>query len=239
MAQVRVVIVEDEAISRRELKRMVDAIEWLVCVSEAAHVTAAIDAINHHQPDVIFLDIKIPGGTGFDVLNQADFVPNIIFTTAFSDFAVDAFDHNAVDFLLKPFSKKRFDIAIGKLRSKLFDRLGQRHVDSTKVFVSSGSSMLPLTLTEVEHFSVNGDYVVTRSQDGERLLNTSLSALELELDPRQFVRIHRAHIVNIRYVHRMKKQGDRQLLVQMRSGASLLSSRAGTKKLQRFFWKLD
>lgn len=232
--QFKAVIIEDEPISRRAMRRMVDSVNWLTCVGEAGTVKSAIATINTTRPDVVFLDVKMPGGSGLDVLEAAVFIPNIIFTTAFSDFAVDAFDHNAVDYLLKPFSTRRFDAAIEKLHKRLFDNMGQKQIDSITVFVSSGNKLLPLTIAEVECFSACDDYVLALNQGGERVLNTTLAALEKELDPSQFIRIHRSHLVNMRYVHRMQKHGDRKLRLRMRSGAELVSSRSGTKKLQNF-----
>lgn len=228
------IIVEDEPVSRRAMRKMVEGIDWLTCVGEATTVQSAIEAINTTCPDVVFLDVKMPGGSGLDVLDATKFVPNIIFTTAFGIFAVDAFDHNAVDYLLKPFSKLRFDAAIDKLHGRLFDVTGQKQSESTTVFVSSGNKLLPFTIVEVEYFSACDDYVVAKNKAGERVLNTTLAALEDELDPDQFVRVHRSHIVNMRYVHRMQKLGDRKLRLRMRCGSEIVSSRSGTKRLQSF-----
>lgn len=235
MESVSAAIVEDEAVSRRALEAMVAAVPWLTHAGSAGTVDQAVSLLEAQRPDVLFLDVKMPGGSGFDVLERAPFVPHIIFTTAFSDFAVNAFDHNAVDYLMKPFSRRRFTAAIEKLQARLLDGAGAPRADAVSVFVRSGRKMVPLALTDVEYFAAADDYVIAHSGDAEHILNSSLGALEAQLPAEQFVRIHRSHIVNIRFVRFMRRVGDRQLSLSMKSGAELISSRAGTKRLQRFF----
>lgn len=231
----RVVVIEDEAVSRRALAKMVADVTWLDCVGEAASCGSAIETINKEKPDIVFLDMRLPGGSGFDVLEASVFVPNIIITTAYRDYAVEAFNLNAVDYLLKPFSQRRFDAAISKLSDRLFDPSGKPASSEAMVFVRSGIKLVPFNVADVEFFSACDDYVVAHCSEGEQLLTTTLSALEQQLDPAHFVRVHRSHIINVRYVRFMRRIGDRRFMLHMRNGAKLLSSRAGTRRLKPFF----
>ena len=220
------VIVEDEVMSRRAMSAVINEIPWLNLVGEAGSVSRAIELINKTKPDVLFLDIRMPGGTGLDILKKTVSVTNIIFTTAYSEFAVDAFEHCAVDYLLKPFSNRRLFVAIEKLRSRLFDK------NEVKIFVKSGKKMLPLALGQVDYFSADRDYVTAHYGYEERLLSTTLSALEKQLDPEHYIRIHRSIIVNIHMVKLMQRHGDRQLKIIMRNNDELFSSKAGTARIK-------
>mgnify|MGYP000527677306 CR=1 FL=1 len=222
------IIVEDEVMSRDALSSIIAEIPWLKIVGEVGSVNKAIKLINENKPDVLFLDIRMPGGTGLDILNNTVPVPNIIFTTAYGEFAVDAFEQSAVDYLLKPYSQKRLFSAFEKLRSRLFDK------NEAQIFVKSGNQMLPLVLGQVEYFSADKDYVIAHSGEEEQLLTTTLSALEEQLDPEQYIRIHRSIIVNVHMIKSMHRHGDRQFKIVMRNSSEILSSKAGTAKLKQF-----
>ncbi|MDG1708020.1 MAG: LytTR family DNA-binding domain-containing protein [Emcibacteraceae bacterium] len=222
------IIVEDEIMSRDALSSIIAEIPWLKIVGEAGSVKRAIDLINEHKPDVLFLDIKMPGGTGLDILNNTVSVPNIIFTTAYGEFAVDAFEQSAVDYLLKPYSQKRLYSAFEKLRSRLFDK------NEAQIFVKSGNKVLPFTLGQVEYFSADKDYVIAHSGEEEQLLTTTLSALEEQLDAEQYIRIHRSIIVNVHMIKSMQRHGDRQYKIIMKNNSEIMSSKAGTAKLKQF-----
>ena len=234
--KLKTLIVEDEAISREALADMVSDVPWLDYVGAAGGVSDAVKVARTHLPDVLFLDVKIPGGSGFDVLRLAPFIPNVIFTTAHRDFAVDAFEINAVDYLLKPFSKRRFDAAMKKLQMKTSPP--EVSLQREQPFmVRVGKRLYPMQLDDIDYFRAEGDYVAACGPNLNRLISTSLSALETELDPRSFVRIHRSLIVNLKHVRFLQAEGDRQLRLLMRDGSELLSSRAGTKRLEAFVRK--
>ncbi len=191
-------IVEDEKVSRQALTAMIDEIAWLKNVGEATNVKNAVDLINHCKPDVLFLDIKLQQGMGLEILDQAIHVPHVIFTTAYGKFAVDAFDYCAVDYLVKPFSRRRFDEAIEKLRNRLFD-----HIDELKIFTKTGNKISPVSFTNVEYFKADRDYVVAYCAGEERLLSTTLKTLENQLDSGRFVKIPRSLIVNVHMIKSM------------------------------------
>lgn len=232
---INAVIIEDEAISRRALKKMVEAVPWLRCCGEAGSVRCAIEVISETRPDVVFLDINLPGGSGLDVVKACDFVSSFIFTTAHSEFAVDAFDYNAVDYLLKPFSSRRFDAAIVKLADRVFDRADPPAQEEVTIFLLSGKRRVPLNLSRVFHFSACDDYVVAHCDTGERLLSSTLAALEDQLDSGRYIRVHRSHIVDIRAVKYMRQEGDRKVRLFLRNGNEVVSSRSGTQRLKAFF----
>lgn len=223
----KVVIVEDEKVSRQALTKMIDEIPWLKIVGEAANVRNAVDLINDNEPDVLFLDIKLPRGTGLDILDQVIQVPHIIFTTAYGKFAVDAFDYRAVDYLLKPFSRRRFDEAIEKLSDRLFNP-----ADEIKIFMKSGNKVTPISLAQVEYFQADRDYVVAYCAGEERLLSTTLKMLENQLDSGRYIKIHRSLIVNVYMIKSMTRCVDRRIRLIMRGGNEIYSSRTGAKLLR-------
>lgn len=234
--KLKTLIVEDEDISREALADMVSGVSWLQNVGAASNVGEAVRIACTYQPDVLFLDVKIPGGTGFDVLRLSPFIPNVIFTTAHRDFAVDAFEINAVDYLLKPFSQNRFDTAMKKLHLKMSPP-EVPHAAQQPFMVRVGKCLYPMQLDDIDYFKAEGDYVAACGPGLNRLFSTSLSALEAELDPGCFVRIHRSLIVNLKHIRYLRAEGDRQLRAIMRGGDELLSSRAGTKRLAAFVRK--
>lgn len=234
MKPLKTIIVEDEAISRMALSDMVAEVPWLRKVGEADCVSQAIGITEATQPDVMFLDVKIPGGSGFDVLQKISNMPAVVFTTAYRDFAADAFDINAVDYLLKPFSQQRFNTALDRLNTRLAEREQPALTGIESLMVRTGDRIQPVQLSDIDYLQADGDYVAARGQGLNQLMSTNLSALEQELDADIFVRIHRSLIVNRLNIRFLRREGDRRLRLFMRGGDELLSSRAGTKRLSPF-----
>lgn len=230
----KTLIVEDETISREALADMVDNVPWLERVGVADSVSSAVQAACITNPDVLFLDVKIPGGSGFDVLQQGPFIPHVIFTTAYRDFAVDAFEINAVDYLLKPFGRIRFEAAIQKLKDRKAASEPGKFDDARTMMVRVGKQVFPMRLDEIDYFRAEGDYVTVCGPDSNRLISSNLSDLENELGEQQFVRVHRSLLVNLQQIRFLKSEGDRRLRLMMRGGDELLSSRSGTKLLTAF-----
>ena len=233
----KTLIVEDEDVSRQALRSMVDSIPWLLCVGEASGKHQAVSLIREKRPDVLFLDVRIPGGNGMSVLNDSDNSPLVIFTTAYSKYAVEAFDRGAVDYLLKPFSQKRFDSAIEKLRERLQHTQLPVTVADDTLFVKSGKTLLPISLQDIDYFVSCKDYVVAVSGDEERVLSTTLMALQAQLDEKLYVRVHRSHIVNSRMIRSMHSHGDRQLKLIMRNDHAIIASRSGAARLNHLIWQ--
>jgi two-component system LytT family response regulator len=233
---VRVLIADDEPVARAGLRHLLQDIDWLQCVGEAADGPAVVAAVQRLQPEVVLLDIEMPGYSGIDVLRQLPSpVPRVVFTTAHAEHAVTAFELGALDYLLKPFGAARLTAALARVRASLgeplppaLDRYGEMLANGPmqRLFVRSGRSIQPIPVAEVHRFEAVGDYVTAHTSRGEHLLHLALSRLEARLDPQQFARIHRAHIVNLDQVTRFRRELDGRLTAVLKSGAELPVSKS-------------
>jgi two-component system LytT family response regulator len=204
---------------------------------------AAVDAIESLRPELVFLDVQMPGLIGTDVLRRIERQPCIIFTTAFAEHAVTTFELGAVDYLLKPFGPGRFTAAMERVRAaigepaaagalaRLAGTMGGEPI--SRLFVRTGGNLVPLPVKDVAWFEADGDYVIAHTGRGSHTLHLSLNRLEKRLDPRRFLRVHRAHIVNLDHVRAFKRDGRGNLEAQLREGQRLRVSRARTQELRR------
>jgi two-component system LytT family response regulator len=239
----RCVIAEDEPIAREHLRALIDGHERLRVVGEAADGQTAVTLVNALQPDVLFLDIRMPGRDGFDVLAQLSHHPQVVFTTAHDTHAVQAFELGAVDYLLKPFGALRFATAVSRLR----DRAGiadvapllrlrevheQRDRPLERVFVRTGQRLVPVRLADVSRLDADGDYVALVVEGRRHLLGMTLSALLPRLDPARFVRIHRSHVVNLDYVRAIRPHDAGRYEVELLDDTRIVASRSGTQILR-------
>ncbi|MCC6771910.1 MAG: response regulator transcription factor [Gemmatimonadaceae bacterium] len=232
---VTTLICDDEPIARAGLRQMLASYDWIRVVGEAPHGLAAVEAINHQQPELVFLDIQMPGLLGTEVLARLTHQPFVVFTTAYGEHAVTAFELGAVDYLLKPFGEGRLGAAMERVRAALgeptaapsLDRLGEalRSGPMTRLFVRHGSAILPLPVASIAWFEADGDYVVAQRETGRHWVHLSLNRLATRLDPAQFVRIHRTHIVNLDYVVAFRRHGRSGMTAEMRGGVQLAVSR--------------
>ncbi len=231
----KALIVEDESLSRQALREMVDAVPWLQCCAEARDGREACELIDRYNPDVVFLDVRIPELTGLEVLAKIEVTPFIVFTTAHVDFAVDAFEHGAVDYLVKPFGERRFRRTLDRIRERLEARSASQSSTNnlSRVFVQNGESVLPLNINTVQFFEAAGDYVVAQRDDEQFVLSTSLGNLEKRLNAHTFVRIHRSIIVNLQKIANMRKEDDRRIVLTLDNGMRVVASRSGSAKLRR------
>jgi two-component system LytT family response regulator len=212
----RALVVDDEPLARRELRRLLDAHPAVQVVGEAGNIDEAQARIDALSPDVLFLDIQMPGGTGFDLLARLDRVPRIVFTTAYDQYAVKAFDVNALDYLLKPIEPERLAAALRKLQATA--RLEQ-------LFIRDGPRCWFVPLREVSLISSEGNYVRLLWGKERPLLGRSLSALESKLDPKLFFRANRAQIVNLDFIQRVEPGEGGRLHVELRDGPEIEVSR--------------
>jgi two-component system LytT family response regulator len=239
---VTVLIADDEPVARAGLRDMLAATEWVTCVGEASNGIAAAEAIDRLRPELVFLDIQMPGLLGTDVLQRVSHRPFVVFTTAYAQHAVTAFELGALDYLLKPFGPVRFAAAMERVKSALgepsahhvFDRL--REAMSTepmsRLFVRQGDALVPVPVASVTWFEADGDYVAAYAGRSRHLLHLSLSRLEARLDPKQFARIHRTHIVNLNHVKAFRRHGKGQLLAELTDGTKLVVSRSRAQELR-------
>ncbi|GAB2875046.1 LytTR family DNA-binding domain-containing protein [Pseudoduganella ginsengisoli] len=239
---VKVLIADDEPVARAGLRHLLQDVPWLQCVGEAADGPAVIAAVQRLRPDVLLLDIQMPGCSGIDVLRQLPQpAPRVVFTTAYAEHAVTAFELGALDYLLKPFGAERLNGALARVRAALgeplppaLDRYGEMLASGPmqRLFVRSGRIIQPVAVADVLYFDAVGDYVTAYTAGGEHLLHLALNRLEARLDLQRFVRIHRAHIVNLDHVARFRRELDGRLTAVMRNGVELPVSKAKAQVLR-------
>ena len=222
----RVLVVDDEPLARRELRRLLGAIRGLEIVGEAGNIDEARASIEVRAPDVVFLDIQMPGGTGFDLLAQLDRVPRVIFTTAYDQYAVKAFEVNALDYLLKPIEPERLAAALRKLQSTTSAAAGASGGGPLEqLFVRDGPRCWFVPLREVSLVSAEGNYVRLLWGKERPLLGRSLAALEQKLDARRFFRANRSQIVNLDFILGVEPGDGGRLYLQLRDGPEIEVSR--------------
>lgn len=234
--KVTALIVDDEPVARAGLRAMLTAFDWVSVVGEAADGKSAVEAIERLRPELVFLDVEMPGLLGTEVVRRVEHQPFIVFTTAYSQHAVAAFELSAVDYLLKPFGAARLSAAMERVRSALgepsqagvLERLSGALAGGpiSRLFVRSGSALLPIAVASVTRFEAEGDYVVAFVEGDRHVLHLPLSRLEDRLDPGRFVRIHRAHIVNLDHVRSFRRDTRGNLEAELADGARVPVSRA-------------
>ncbi|HWJ33708.1 MAG TPA: response regulator [Steroidobacteraceae bacterium] len=222
----KALIVDDEPLARRELRRLLAAFPWIQIVGEAGDIDDARERIEALSPGIVFLDVQMPGGTGFDLLGQLDRVPRIIFTTAYDHYAVKAFDVSALDYLLKPIEPERLAAALAKIHAGL-PSAGRAITDSPleQLFVRDGPRCWFVPLREVSVFSAEGNYVRLQWGKERPMLGRSLAALEEKLDARCFFRANRRQIVNLEFIRNVELGEGGRLHVQLRDGPEIEISR--------------
>lgn len=239
--QKRVIIIDDERLARKELKKLLEEFPELEVVDEAANVDEGISKIELHNPDLIFLDIQMPGKTGFDLLRELNRTPEVIFTTAYDEYALKAFEVNALDYLLKPIEPKRLADALQKLDEEDED-VSISNVSSTagkftlnendQVFVKDGERCWFVKLSEIRMFESVGNYAKVYFGVNKPLILKSLNALEERLDPRVFFRANRKHIVNLRMIEKVEPYFNGGLLLEIQGGDKIEISRRQAVKFK-------
>jgi two-component system LytT family response regulator len=223
---VKALVVDDEPLARRELRRLLAAFPTVQVVGEAGNIDEARERIEALSPDVVFLDIQMPGGSGFDLLTRLDRVPRIVFTTAYDQYAVKAFDVNALDYLLKPIEPERLATAIAKIQDT-----ATREATATgappleRLFIKDGPRCWFVPLREVSLFTSEGNYVRLHWGKERPLLGRSLTSLEEKLDAKRFFRANRAQIVNLEFVQQVETGDGGRLHLQLSDGPEIEVSR--------------
>jgi two-component system LytT family response regulator len=217
----RVLLIDDEPLARRELRRLLAPNSWIDVTGEAANVDEAVRQIDALRPELVFLDIQMPGGTGFDVLERVLNVPQVIFTTAYDQHALRAFEVNALDYLLKPVEPERLAAALSRVRRSSVS--AEAPLD--QLFVRDGAHCWLVPLREVQLIESEGNYVRLCWGKHQPLLGRSLSSFEARLDPRRFFRANRQQLVNIDFIERIEPGLAGRLHVQLRAGPEVEVSR--------------
>jgi len=236
----KAILIDDERLARNELRKLLQEYPEIEIVDEAANVDEAVKKIKEHTPDLIFLDIQMPGKTGFDLLNELEHTPDIIFTTAYDEYALRAFDVNALDYLLKPIEPKRLAEAIHKMEdleetvSSVSDVTQSRTLlsENDQVFVKDGDRCWFVRLGEIRLFESVGNYVKVFFASNKPLILKSLNALEERLDEKVFFRANRKHIVNMRMIEKVEPYFNGGLLLDLQGGEKIEVSRRQAVKFK-------
>jgi two-component system LytT family response regulator len=224
---VKVLIVDDEPLARRELRRLLAMHSWVEIVGEARNIEEARERVEALHPAVVFLDVQMPGGTGFDLLEQLDRPPRVIFTTAYDRYAVKAFEVNALDYLLKPIEPERLAVALEKIRT-IVQPMGPstgEAVPLDQLFVRDGPRCWFVPLNQVAVFTAEGNCVRLHWGKARPLLARSLLALEAKLDSRRFFRANRRQILNLAFIESVEAGARGRLHVQLTDGPEVEISR--------------
>lgn len=237
------IIIDDERLARRELKSLLEKHTEINVVAECQNAEEGIKAIENLQPDLVLLDIQMPGKNGFEMLEELSFVPKVVFTTAYDEFAIKAFKVSAFDYLLKPIDQQHLDDTIAKLLesenhnirkgevgegSKLSKRLGPED----QVFVKDGNKCWFVKLKEVSLFESEGNYVRVYFKNFKPLILKSLNNLEEKLDPQIYFRANRKHIINLEWVEKIENWFNGGLRVELKNGKLVEISRRQAAKLK-------
>lgn len=255
MPGLSVLIVDDEPLARRRLLRLLGKLEWIGPVHEAGDVDDARRQASELRPDILLLDIQMPGGSGFDVLEQLGPTPPVVvFVTAFDHHALRAFDANALDYLTKPVDAGRFRVALERARAAVESRLrtdritelqetiaalkralGERNRSARDFWVKVRDQHLRVAQESIVRFQAEGDYVRIHTGSAQYLFPDSLAALERRLDPQDFMRIHRGHIVRRDAILRIRPAPFAALLVTLRDGTEIRVGRTYTAGVRSQF----
>ena len=248
---IRALIVEDEPLARQTIKDFVQGEDWLKVVGEAADGDSAITLIDDLRPDLVFLDVRMPGLTGLQVLESIKHDPEVVFTTAYDDHAVTAFELEALDYILKPFGRERFRQMLARVKLRLVDSNGkpessvreraQRALEAKpteyllRLFVRDRRGrVVHVRVAEVTRLVGADDYVELHVSNASYLVKVTLTEFEARLDPKHFRRIHRSAIVNLDHVVTCKPI-DRRLRLKLSDGSEVIASRSGSRNLRDLF----
>lgn len=212
----KVIIIDDEAAGRTLIRQYLEAYPALIVVGEANNGVDAVRLINEFKPDLIFLDVQMPGLSGFDVLKHIDEIPQIIFSTAYDQYALQAFEVHAVDYLLKPYTRNRFAQAIQRVTDshtgnlQKIQPLAESLLTTSaaypeKILVQTGNRLVTVAVADILRIEAEGDYATLVTATGRHLSNYGISALETKLNPQHFLRVHRSAIINLHFVREIQK----------------------------------
>ena len=241
---IKAILVDDEPLARSMLREYLEHYPSITVVAECGDGFEGAKAIMQYQPDVIFLDIQMPKINGFELLEIIDAKPAVIFTTAFDDYAIRAFEQHAVDYLLKPISKKRFDDAIHRLLERKKTELASENTQKLlnevlneptleRVVVKTGSTIKIIPVADMVYLEADDDYVRIHTHEGTYLKHKTMASFEKQLDSTQFVRVHRSFIVKISHISRLEVYDKEGYMAILAGGNKLNVSKAGYARLKQ------
>jgi two-component system LytT family response regulator len=248
MSLKKVLIIDDEEAARILIRQYLDGYEQLEIIGECTDGPTAVNSINRLEPDLIFLDIQMPGLSGFQVIQQIVHVPQIIFSTAYDKYALKAFDSNAIDYLLKPYTRERFNQALAKVLMRtspshqnilaLAENAGAQPAGTNyyeRILLESGNKMVSLNTLDIAYLEAEKDYTRVHSNQKTYLSNFGIGVLEQRLNPSIFFRIHRSFIVNIHHIREVHKQNNDTYIV-LKNDVSLKVSKGYVENIKKLMY---
>ncbi len=245
--KIECIIIDDEKLARDLLLEFLEPFTEIEVVAQCAKGKDAVAKIDELEPKLIFLDVQMPGMDGFDVLEAIEHKPYVIFTTAYDQYAIQAFDKNAIDYLLKPLDEDRFKLAIKRATERI--RADKNNVEelimsikssaddeskfSSHLFVQKSEKLFNLEVKHIMHLEASGDYTVLTTNEDQYLSSSGIGKLEEKLNPDQFIRIHRSTIINLNYLKEIEKHFNGGLIVKMQNGKSFPVSRTYAKQIRK------
>jgi two-component system LytT family response regulator len=241
----RALIIDDEPLARLIVREYLQGFPQIEILQECGDGFEGVKAINQYQPDLIFLDVQMPKINGFEMLELIEQQPAVIFTTAFDEYAIKAFETHAADYLLKPFSKERFTKAVEKWLNQAspteVQKANETLINSVvppspaqheRIVVKTGTKVKIIPVHDVQYLEADDDYVSIHTQEGSFLKNKTMSFFEQTLDPRQFVRVHRSYILSVQQITRIDPYEKDAHIAILKSGAKIPVSKTGYVKLK-------
>ncbi|WP_343701579.1 LytTR family transcriptional regulator DNA-binding domain-containing protein [Chitinophaga sp.] len=237
---IKTVLIDDEPLARELVREYLQAYPQIEVVAECNDGFEGLKAIQQYQPDLLFLDIQMPKINGFEMLELVDKLPCVIFTTAFEEYAIRAFEVNAIDYLLKPFSRERFDKALQKMLERktevspeLLDAAGRElPTQHNRVVVKINGRIKIIPVQDIHYMEAADDYVKIVTQEGAFLKNKTMAFFEKTLDAQQFIRVHRSYILNVSQITRLDPYEKETYLAVLKSGSKILVSKTGYPRLK-------
>lgn len=240
---IKAIIIDDEPLAREIVKEYLQTFSEIQLLQECNDGFEGLKAIQQHAPDIIFLDVQMPKINGFEMLELVEDMPAVIFTTAFEQHAIRAFEVNAVDYLLKPFSKERFDKALQKWLDRqladapqqtagLLETAAASPLQSNRVVVKINGKIKIIPVQDIHYLEAADDYVKIVTPEGNFLKNKTMQFFEQTLDPQQFARVHRSYMLNVNQVTRIEPYEKENHLAILRTGAKVPVSKTGYPKLK-------
>lgn len=239
------IIVDDEKLARDLLREYLENFPDIELIAECEQGSDAVEKIDKLKPDIVFLDVQMPGMTGFDVLEDIEHEPYVIFTTAYDQYAIKAFEKNAVDYLLKPLDEERFRTSVNRalkrkvlehssiedlLQSMKSDRKGNF---DTHIFVQKSEKLFNLPVEEIVYLEASGDYTIITTKADQFVSSSGIGKLEEILNPEVFIRVHRSTIVNVNYLKEIERHFNGGMVVKMQNGKSFPVSRTYAKLIRK------
>jgi two-component system LytT family response regulator len=239
-------IIDDEKLARELVKELLQGYEQVDIIGECENGAEAVKVINQNKPDILFLDVQMPGMTGFDVLDEIDYEPHLIFTTSHDKYAIQAFERNAVDYLLKPIDEQRFQqamdralrrqaVAGSKIEDLLFSMRAERTAQTfdSHLFVQKSEKLFNLPVEDIQHLEASGDYTIITTKTDQFVSSSGIGKLEEILNPDDFIRVHRSTIVNVTFLKEIERHFNGGMIVKMTNGKSFPVSRTYAKLIRR------